>query len=129
MSAFVDQFSARAVALDVNFGESLEVRHVGAGQFLAAAADPAQPPFDAIGILDMTVEVRDDRGQRTAARSEVVAPAPQVDFAATQFGPGRPAPTPGTILVALTRLNTPSFRVLDVLPGDDGRVVCQLAKL
>ena len=129
MSAFNAAFASRSPALDAQFGEPIEVRHVGAGQFLAAAEDPAQPPFDAVGILDLVVEVRDDGGARTAARSELVAPAPQVDFASGQFGPGRLAPATGTLLVAISRPDMPTFRVLDALPADDGRVVYQLAKI
>lgn len=129
MSAFANMFAARGAPLDANFGEMLEVRHVGAGQFLAASGDPMQPPFDAFGILDLVVAITDGRGEKTAARSEMVTPTPQVDFAITQFGDGRPAPVPGSLIAALSRPGSPMFRVLDVLPSEDGRAVYQLAKL
>jgi hypothetical protein len=129
MSAFADAFIGRQAALDSAFGEPLLIVPQLAGEFTAAGADPANPAFTAIGVLDVEGVVVDGSGRKTAARSEVETTNPVVDFALTQFGPGRPQPVKGWLITATSRLGSPSYAVLDALPDGVGRIVCQLAPL
>lgn len=129
MSAFADLFVARQPALDDAFGEPILVTHRLAGQFVAGAADPDNPAFTAIGVLDVEGVIVDDAGLKTGARSEVETLKPVVDFAFAQFGPGRLAPVKGTILTATDRTGAPQFEVVSRLPDGVGRVVFQLAPL
>lgn len=129
MSRFAAAFVARMPSLDAAYSELLLITPQLAGEFTAAGADPANPAFNATGVLDVAGLVVDDAGIKTGARSEVETTNPVVDFALTQFGPGRPQPVKGWLITATSRPGSPSYAVLDALPDGVGRLVCQLAPL
>jgi hypothetical protein len=129
MSVFADAFVARQGSLDSAFGEPLLIAPQVAGEFTAGGDDPANPPFAAVGVLDVEGVVVDDAGLKTGARSEVAMLKPSADFALSQFGPGRPQPVKGARITATSRAGAPRFVVLDALPDGVGRLTCQLAVL
>ncbi len=129
MSAFHALAVTAFETIDAVYGEPILVTHRLAGQFVAGAADSANPAFTAVGVLDVEGAVTDDAGLKTAARSEVETVKPVADFAFAQFGAGRLAPVKGTLLTATSRPGSPRFEVVSRLPDGVGRVVFQLAPL
>ena len=127
MSAFQALADTSFVAIDAVYGEPLLITHRVSGQFVAGAPDSANPPFTAVGVLDVNGVVVDDAGLKTAARSEAVMAKPVADFAFSQFGAGRLQPVAGTILTRTSRPGSPRFEVVSRLPDGVGRVVFQLA--
>jgi hypothetical protein len=133
VSAFLGIASTTFAALDTAFGDPLTITPQTAGEFIAAGADPNNPPFVAIGILDIAGVINDDAGRRDGTKAEVSTTVPIAEFAFTQFGAGRPVPAVGCRIDAqpnALREPTNGFQVVDRLPdGDDGRIRFQLVAL
>lgn len=133
MSAFLSIASTSFGALDTAFGDPLTITPQIKGEFVSAGPDPANPPFVAIGILDIAGIIDEGAGRRDGTKAEVSTTVPIAEFAFTQFGPGRALPAVGTRIDApanTLREPTNGFQVVDRLPdGDDGRIRFQLVAL
>ena len=133
MSAFLALASTSFGSLDVSFGDPLTITPQASGEFIAAGPDPANPPFVAIGILDIAGVVDEGAGRKDGTKAEISTEVPIAEFAYTQFGAGRPVPCVGTRIDALAstlRAPTNGFQVVDRLAdGDDGRIRFQLVPL
>ena len=133
MSSFLTIASTAFAALDTAFGDPLVITPSASSEFLSGGPDPANPPFIAVGILDLEGVIVDDSGGRSGTRSELSTTTPIAEFAFTQFGTGRPEPSAGDRIDAPTNALKPptnGFTVLSRLPdGADGRMRFQLAEL
>lgn len=133
MSVFLALTSQSFGALDTTFGEALTITPQTAGEFTAPGADPTQPPYVAVGILDVAAVVVDDTGTSTGARSEAQTTTPTAEFAYSQFGTGRPLPQVGWRIDSVpspARLPPNAFIVITQLSDpDESRIRFQLQAL
>jgi hypothetical protein len=133
VSAFLSIASTSFGALDTAFGDSLTITPQICGEFVAEGPDPNNPPFVAIGILDIAGVVDEGAGRKDGTKADVSTTVPIAEFAFTQFGSGRPLPKAGWRIDCppeTLRESTNGFQVVDRLPdGDDGRVRFQLVAL
>jgi hypothetical protein len=129
-SKFSEAFGGRASGkLDAAFGESLEIRHVMPGEFVASAPDPQFPPFTVTGIIDTPQQIVAPAGTADGAKSEMQIGGHVVDFALSQFSARCPKPAQGTIVIAINRPGKPRFRVRDNPNDGHGRIECHLDEL
>ena len=69
------------------------------------------------------------QGRLDGAKSELVALAPTLDFAAAQFDATRPAPRVGTMVDLLDRDPVLTFVIRNARPDGLGRIVCDIAQV
>lgn len=130
MASYRDLCAARQPLLDGHFGEQVLVMPWLAGDVFAGGPDPSLPQFTAVGVLDLPTKIQRVEGAAgvTGARSDLIQPDPQVDFAASVFDAGL-TPQKGWRIAATSRAGEPVFKIVAVEPDGLGRIVCALLQV
>jgi hypothetical protein len=130
VSTYRDLLVLRQPLLDGFYGEQLLVTPWTSGDVFAGGPDPTIAPFTVIGILDIPTKVERVEGAAgvTGARSDIVQPAPRVDFAASVFA-ARQTPQADWRLTAIERPGAPVLKIVAAEPDGLGRILCPLLQV
>lgn len=119
-------------AVDRAMAERVRVTPMQTGGAVLGAADPANPPYDTVGIYRQVAAIAEvhgvgaGRGQKMSARGARRG----ISFALGAVGqPGKPVPVPGWHLQLLDQEGQPSFRLITAEFGGAGRISFDLVPL